>query len=1000
VRRASLALALLLMCTNAFALTYTVEADGSGDFATIQAAIDNIGAGDTILLGDGTFTGPGNVDLDTNGDEFTIRSASDDPALCRIDCQGSAGNPHMGILFDGQSPASVLRGITISGGYDAVAGGALRLLDASPQIINCVFENNTAYNFGGAIYAYYSAMPLIQNCRFDGNIADYYGQGGAIFAEAGAEPTVEDCTFTSNTANDGSAIYGNLEANIVVRRSTFWNNGTKVITMGEDSQVLVENSILAFNTGSAVSCFSNGLIWVQCSDIFGNPGGNWTGCISGLDGILGNMELNPIMCNPAGGDYTLHATSPCAPANSGSCGPIGAWPVGCWTVTTVAADGSGDHPTIQAAVDAAAGDGSEIIELLDGSYVGPGNNDVDFLGKALTIRSQSGNPDACIIERGSQGQARGFVFQSGEGPGSVLEGVTIRDGKHDLGGAIFIDGAGPTLRDCLFELNVANFGGAIYASLGATDTLTITGSTFEGNLSYGPFAGAGAMRLYGGAFDISGCNFIDNSAVADQTDDGIGGAVTSFNSDGAFRDCIFVRNTSSNYAGAIYYYNTDNSLLLTNCTLSGNSAPSGSGILVEDSSIDIQNSIITFGQQGAAVLCYEIYDPASIDLSCSNVYGNAGGDWIGDIAGQQGINGNISADPQFCDAEHDDYSLTASSPCAPFSPPNQYCELVGAWPVGCDYGPAITSIADVGGDQGRRVRVNWAASSQDAWGSPYTVAEYSLWRRVDARAASGAAGSGPRGDRYPAGDWDYVASIPARAEGSYSVVCETLCDSTIVDGLCESTFFVSAETDMMPIFFDSDPGSGYSVDNLAPAVPFNFRLESATLLAWDESAEEDFDYFTVYGSYLDILDGSAVVVGHTTGTSFDVSGAPHLYYLLTAADFCGNESAEAVVTSDGVSVPGELPAAVALLPNHPNPFNPRTEIRFELPAAAKVDLSIFDITGRQVSRLLVAKTYEAGRHSLTWNGRDDSGKELASGVYFTRFRAAGESQSRKLTLLR
>jgi hypothetical protein len=65
------------------------------------------------------------------------------------------------------------------------------------------------------------------------------------------------------------------------------------------------------------------------------------------------------------------------------------------------------------------------------------------------------------------------------------------------------------------------------------------------------------------------------------------------------------------------------------------------------------------------------------------VYGNAGGDWVGCIADQYGVNGNFSADPLFCDPTHDDFTLAATSPCAPENSPGE-CGLIGAWPVGCE----------------------------------------------------------------------------------------------------------------------------------------------------------------------------------------------------------------------------------------------------------------------------------------------------------------------------
>ena len=77
------------------------------------------------------------------------------------------------------------------------------------------------------------------------------------------------------------------------------------------------------------------------------------------------------------------------------------------------------------------------------------------------------------------------------------------------------------------------------------------------------------------------------------------------------------------------------------------------------------------------------------------------------------------------------------------------------------------------------------------------------------------------------------------------------------------------------------------------------------------------------------------------------------------------------------------PRAYRLHPAYPNPFNPETRLRFELAEAAEVTVAIYDIRGRRV-RLLVQKRYPAGRHDLVWKGIDDTGRSVASGVYFVR----------------
>ena len=88
-----------------------------------------------------------------------------------------------------------------------------------------------------------------------------------------------------------------------------------------------------------------------------------------------------------------------------------------------------------------------------------------------------------------------------------------------------------------------------------------------------------------------------------------------------------------------------------------------------------------------------------------------------------------------------------------------------------------------------------------------------------------------------------------------------------------------------------------------------------------------------------------------------------------------------------------------LEPNVPNPFNPRTRIRFVLGSAGPVRVDVFDARGRRV-RTLVAGTRAAGRHEVTWDGRDARGRVVASGVYFCRLRTRGVDVARKMMLLK
>lgn len=81
----------------------------------------------------------------------------------------------------------------------------------------------------------------------------------------------------------------------------------------------------------------------------------------------------------------------------------------------------------------------------------------------------------------------------------------------------------------------------------------------------------------------------------------------------------------------------------------------------------------------------------NLSAHCTDLYGNAGGDWTPGIQHLLGINGNICEDPLFCDPENGDFTLHCDSPCAPFTPPNPECDLIGARPVGCGETPVMES---------------------------------------------------------------------------------------------------------------------------------------------------------------------------------------------------------------------------------------------------------------------------------------------------------------------
>jgi hypothetical protein len=310
--------------------------------------------------------------------------------------------------------------------------------------------------------------------------------------------------------------------------------------------------------------------------------------------------------------------------------------------------------------------------------------------------------------------------------------------------------------------------------------------------------------------------------------------------------------------------------------------------------------------------------------------------------------------------------------------------------------PFITSIADIGNDQGRKVKVRFDRSGGDDAGAVANpVTRYVVFRRDAPAPATSALESAAPGKMLDTG-WTEVGSVSAFAAASYGIDVPTIGDSTIALGQYHSVFRVRAATDRPSLYFTSEQDSGYSLDNLAPGIPGSF-LYTAGDLTWDESSAGDFDYFSIYGANTNSF-GAATLVDYAVGPTLDVTASPYVYYFVTATDFSGNEGKPAVVnTLSGVG--GTPKSYVLSVGNYPNPFNPRTTIRYTVPSRGAVSIVVYDAHGARVATLFNGER-AAGAYSVTWDGRTDDAAVAASGVYFARIEHNGATRTRKMMLLK
>jgi len=117
------------------------------------------------------------------------------------------------------------------------------------------------------------------------------------------------------------------------------------------------------------------------------------------------------------------------------------------------------------------------------------------------------------------------------------------------------------------------------------------------------------------------------------------------------------------------------------------------------------------------------------------------------------------------------------------------------------------------------------------------------------------------------------------------------------------------------------------------------------------------------------------------------------FYRLKQIDYDGKSE-----WSDEIELSVPVPSTILLEQNYPNPFNPTTTIRYQLPRKTKVVMSVFNVKGRRVD-ILINETQQPGEHSVTWNGRDQFGSPLPSGIYFLQLRAGNYQQVRRMILL-
>ncbi len=659
------------------------------------------------------------------------------------------------------------------------------------------------------------------------------------------------------------------------------------------------------------------------------------------------------------------------------------------TLITVRQDGTGDYLTITDAVNAASS--TDTIDVGEGVY-----HETVTVSKSLVFLCQSG---ADLTAMDGQGVSRLMMIRGGATVEVV--GLTFANAYGDgNGGAVRVEGGSVVeMRECVFSANVATYDGAAFFVRDTGSVLTLEDCLFTGN-SAAHHGGAGNAVL-GSMLNVYGCTFIGNNV-------GIFGTLGCNDGTMNVTESVFHANTTGDLSGAVYFYRSFG--LVRSNTFHENDSPGfyGASVVVQESNTVVNRNIFSRATTGYGLTILD----SAVSHTC-NLY------WQNERTPIYGENLNpdeMEADPLFCGVASDDFTISSASPGAPSHSP---CgQLIGALPPACTVEPipdepVISSITDIGNDQGRKVRIVWQRSRKDDAGFDDQVSGYAIYRRQDAfmsAAASSSPEDSPCARSPQLLGWDYVITVPARGDAFYQVVAPTLCDSTIEQGMCWSVFFVSAMTDKPLVYFDSAPDSGYSLDNLAPSVPSGFSVTyymgGGNELSWEPSDDEDFRHFRIYrGTNPEFVPGPDNLLHVTIENEWldDVESGSLYHYKISAVDHSGNESEPALpieVTEVTGAQESAVPSDPALYGNVPNPFNPSTIIRYDVPSSGgMVTITIYDVSGRVV-RTIVKGQETPGQKKIAWDGRDDRGANVSSGVYFCRMTLGSFTQTRKMILTR
>jgi len=604
-----------------------------------------------------------------------------------------------------------------------------------------------------------------------------------------------------------------------------------------------------------------------------------------------------------------------------------------------------DFSSIQAGINGASN--GDTVLVAAGTYV----ENINFNGKNIVIGSLilTTGDTSYISQTIIDGNQAGSVvtFGSGEDTTAVLQGFTVTGGNSYDGGGIYCSSSSPVIADNIITGNVSEtYGGGISCNYSApiiiNNTITLNSSSYGGGISFDRYTSS----------VITGNNITNNNAVEG------GGISCSVFSSPSITNNTISENSADTKGGGIYcYYNS--SATITNTIIWNNTASLGSDI-------------------------YIYFSDPSIN------YCDVMGGWEGE--------GNIDADPLFCNPDGSDYTLAENSPCVGTG---EGGDNMGAYDVGCsaiNLSPVLEPIDDQEIEEDTDPFI-WVTGTYYGSIDNYTLYAYSDTADFYVIDEPAVFGYGWRFRLTPAENWFGEATV-------------TLILAENESGLADTTDFMVTVT---PINDSPEPFT-LIYPTSSDTFEINTDTDETYTFYWDASEDVDsevnytatitLDYFgDTYSDEYESTDSLVSISGYEWAvlmTNLNLSRWT-LEYIVQATDgeyTVESEVGEFVFENTSLSTDNELtPLSFRLHQNHPNPFNPVTTLLYDLPEDANVNITIYDMMGRVVSNL-VSSQQRAGYKSVQWSATNNTGQPVSAGLYLYTIEAGEFRQTKKMVLLK